>query len=91
MRLTACRLLALLLFCAVPAYAQFDTASLVGTVRDTSGAVTPDTTVTLTSAETGVSLTRTTNADGLPSRWWTACKCRSAPGNASICRWPSAP
>jgi hypothetical protein len=49
----------------VPAYAQFDTASVVGTVRDTTGAATPDATVTLTSAETGVSLTRTTNGEGV--------------------------
>ena len=61
------RLLPMLLLCsfsAAPAYAQFDTASVVGTVRDTTGAATPDTTVTLTDAETGVSLTRTTNGEG---------------------------
>ena len=50
---------------AVPGYAQFDTASVVGTVRDSSSAATPDTTVTLTNAETGVSLTRTTNGEGV--------------------------
>ncbi len=50
---------------AVPAYAQFDTASVVGTVHDSSSAATPDTTVTLTNAETGVSLTRTTNGEGV--------------------------
>src|SRR6266853_1306264 len=55
----------LLSLSAVPAYAQFDTASLVGTVRDTTGAATPDATVTLANAETGVSLTRTTNGEGV--------------------------
>jgi hypothetical protein len=66
MRLTACRaLLLLLVLHAVPAFAQFDTASVVGTVRDTTGASSPDATVTLTNTETGVSLTRTTNADGV--------------------------
>src|SRR5262245_3406403 len=58
-------LVVLICLCAVPAYAQFDTASVVGTVRDTSGAATPDATVTLTNSETGVSLTRTTNGEGV--------------------------
>src|SRR5262245_48689292 len=58
-------LVVLICLCAVPAYAQFDTASVVGTVRDASGASTPDATVTLTSAETGVSLTRTSNGEGV--------------------------
>ena len=66
MRLNACRfVLVLLVFCATPAYAQFDTASVVGTVRDASGAAMPDATVTLTNAETGVSATRTTNGEGV--------------------------
>jgi hypothetical protein len=49
--------------CAAPAYAQFDTASVVGAVRDRSSAAMPDAAVTLTNSETGVSLTRTTNGD----------------------------
>ena len=44
--------------------AQFDTASVVGTVKDVSGAVVPDARVTLTNVATGVSVVRTTNADG---------------------------
>src|SRR5262245_37771320 len=55
----------LLLLLAAPAFAQFDTAAVVGTVRDASGGVVPSATVTLTSTATGVSLTRTTNAEGL--------------------------
>jgi hypothetical protein len=47
-----------------PAFAQFDTASVVGTVRDNSGAVVGDATVTLTNVATGVSLTKTTDSQG---------------------------
>ncbi|HJZ75071.1 MAG TPA: TonB-dependent receptor [Vicinamibacterales bacterium] len=46
------------------ASAQFDTASVVGTVRDASGGIVRDAKVTLTGVETGVSVVRTTNADG---------------------------
>src|SRR5262245_19140123 len=46
------------------ASAQFDTASVVGTVRDASGGFVRDAKVTLTGVETGVSVVRTTNADG---------------------------
>ncbi|HXI30707.1 MAG TPA: carboxypeptidase regulatory-like domain-containing protein, partial [Vicinamibacterales bacterium] len=46
------------------ASAQFDTAAVVGTVRDASGGIVRDAKVTLTSIETGVSVARTTNADG---------------------------
>jgi len=58
-------LVVLICLCAVPAYAQFDTASVVGTVRDTSNAAMPGAIVTLTNSETGVSLTRTTNGEGV--------------------------
>jgi hypothetical protein len=46
------------------AAAQFDTASVVGNVRDVSGAVVPDAKVTLSSATTGISLVKTSTADG---------------------------
>ncbi len=43
------------------------TASISGTVTDPSGAIVPHCTVTATSAETGVSTTQTTNAQGFYS------------------------
>src|SRR3954452_15599126 len=46
------------------ASAQFDTASVVGTVKDTSGATVPDAKVTLTNTQTGVSVVRTSSGDG---------------------------
>jgi hypothetical protein len=49
----------------MPAFAQFDSATIVGTVKDATGAVVPQTVVTLTSTATAVALTRTTNADGV--------------------------
>src|SRR5262245_35976749 len=54
----------LLLLLPPAAHAQFETASVVGTVRDSSGAVVPDAKVTLTNTATGVSLTRTTTGEG---------------------------
>ena len=56
--------LALLVTAVVPAFAQFETASLVGTVTDGSDAVIPGTTITLTNVETGVTQTRTSDANG---------------------------
>ena len=44
--------------------AQFDTASVVGTVRDQSGASIPGAKVTLKNTATSISLTRTTAPDG---------------------------
>src|SRR5687768_4916780 len=49
---------------SVPAWAQFETATVVGTVRDTSGAVVPQAKVTLTNTQTGVAQERTTDANG---------------------------
>jgi hypothetical protein len=55
---------AAVLLVAVPARAQFETATVLGTVRDSTAAVVPDATVTLTNMATAVSLTRSTNAEG---------------------------
>jgi hypothetical protein len=47
-----------------PVLAQTDTASVVGTVRDSLGAVVPGVTVTATQTGTNVALTARTNASG---------------------------
>src|SRR3954463_10240708 len=50
---------------AIPrAAAQFETASVVGTVKDASGGTVPEAKVTLTNTETGVSVIRNTSSDG---------------------------
>jgi len=54
----------LCLVLAFPARAQFESGSVVGTVRDTTGGVVPDATVTLLSPETGVEVKRPTADDG---------------------------
>jgi hypothetical protein len=56
--------LVILLAFAAPAAAQIDTASVVGTVLDQSGAVLPGVTVTATQEATGVVATAVTNASG---------------------------
>jgi len=53
---------AFLLSC--PASAQVDTGSILGTVRDQSGAVIPQAKMTLTNQGTGETFTTTTGADG---------------------------
>src|SRR6185503_10146050 len=53
-----------LLLSAANASAQFDTATVVGTVRDASESVIPGARVTLTAVETGISTVRTSAADG---------------------------
>jgi hypothetical protein len=63
-RARMCLALVLLLVPVPAAWAQFDTASVVGTVKDSSGAVIPGAKVTLTNTETGVSTVRTTGNDG---------------------------
>ena len=54
----ACRLalaaLVAILASATAAFAQFDTASVLGTVRDSTGAVVPGATVTLKNVSTGI-------------------------------------
>jgi len=63
-RLSAICTLLLALLVSAPAFAQFETASVVGAVRDTSGASVPDATVTLISSTTGVAATRMTTGQG---------------------------
>ena len=57
-------LLVLLLAMGAPAWAQFETASVTGVLRDKTGAVVPGAKVTLTNAGTGVSLEQESNKDG---------------------------
>ena len=63
MRLVSLCVFALLLT-ASAAFAQFDSATVLGTVRDTSNAVVPTAKVTLTAVETGISIVRTSSDDG---------------------------
>ena len=46
------------------AHAQSDNGSIVGTVTDSTGAVIPNATVTVTNADTGLKLTGTSNSAG---------------------------
>jgi hypothetical protein len=53
------------LFCVFSQlFAQFDSGSVLGAVRDSSGAVVPGTVVTLTNIETGISAQTTSNEGG---------------------------
>src|SRR5687767_11243603 len=53
-----------LLLTAANASAQFDTATVVGTVRDSSDAIVPGAKVTLTAVETGISAVKMSSDDG---------------------------
>src|SRR5438046_8836857 len=57
-------LLALVMLCAAPLYAQFDTGAVLGTVTDSSGASVNGAAVTLTNEGTSATATFTTQADG---------------------------
>ena len=63
-RLIVCAVLALTFALAPPVHAQFDTATFVGTVKDDTGGVIPGATVTLTSLDTGIAVTRVTDTNG---------------------------
>ncbi len=56
--------LAALVVVATVSYAQVDTGAILGTVKDSTGAVIPGATVTLTNEGTTFTLTTTTGADG---------------------------
>ena len=60
------RVLALLLcsLSVVPCFAQFDTAEVLGTVRDPQGSVIPKATITLTNQETGIEARIITDDNG---------------------------
>ena len=57
-------LLCVSMFTARRVSAQFDTATVVGTVKDASGGSVPTAKVTLTHFETGISDIRSSNAEG---------------------------
>ena len=61
---TAALLLVFVFARATSAFAQFETAALVGTVVDSSGGAVADAVITATNVETGVAQTRTTDARG---------------------------
>src|SRR5215203_1182758 len=52
------------LLSTVVSFAQFDTATVLGTVRDSNGAVLPGVTVTLKNESTAISVNAQTDADG---------------------------
>ncbi len=54
----------LLLLPALQCYGQFESASVLGYVRDTTSAAIPNSTVTLTNVATGIKQTATTDSDG---------------------------
>src|SRR5260370_3150118 len=54
----------LLMLPALSAYGQFESASVLGYARDTSGAAVPNSTVTLTNTATGIVQKSTTDAEG---------------------------
>jgi Carboxypeptidase regulatory-like domain/TonB dependent receptor-like, beta-barrel len=56
--------LALCLTFATAAWAQKDTGSIVGTVKDSTGAVVPDAKVTVTDTEMGINFVTSTNSSG---------------------------
>lgn len=60
----AAMLLAVVLFAVPAAHAQTDTASIVGTVKDSSGAVMPGVTITVTEAATDVAQMTVSNSSG---------------------------
>src|SRR5215468_10943756 len=63
-RVPAILLICLLMVAAATAVAQFDTAVVLGAVRDPNGAVVPKATVTLKNLATGVTATAQTDNDG---------------------------
>src|SRR5262245_32484886 len=65
MRIKLWLLLCVLALFATPALAQFETGNVVGTIKDSSGAVVPLAKVTLTNTQTGVSVEKISDANGI--------------------------
>ena len=61
---TLMMVLSMALIPAAIAFAQFDAATVLGAVRDSSGAVVPGATVTLKNTATGIAATTTSDQDG---------------------------
>lgn len=57
-------MMALIVACAIPAFAQLDRGSIVGTVRDSSGALIPNASIAVTNTATGVAVTTQANTAG---------------------------
>ena len=81
--LTGSLFLAVALLRPAAATAQIDTASIVGTVTDTSGAVLPGVTLTATQDGTGFTSTATTNWNDATNYWRTYLVVTSAGGAVS--------
>src|SRR5205823_9387235 len=64
-KLTVALVLAVLCLFALPAYAQFDSATVSGVIQDGTGGVLPGADVTLTSVGTGLERRTVTNEAGL--------------------------
>jgi hypothetical protein len=62
--ITVALTLGLMAALAVPSYAQVTTGTIVGTVKDNTGAVVPGATVTVTEAGKGTSSTYVTDTSG---------------------------
>jgi hypothetical protein len=62
--LQATSLLCVLFICATSTFAQFDTATVLGTVKDANGAVISGATVTLKNIDTGITATAQSDEDG---------------------------
>jgi Carboxypeptidase regulatory-like domain/TonB-dependent Receptor Plug Domain/TonB dependent receptor len=52
------------LFFSIPAFAQFDSATVLGTIRDANGAALPGATITLKNNATGIATTANTDGNG---------------------------
>src|SRR5688572_27119021 len=63
-RLSLLSLLSMLLFVASPLFAQFETSTVLGTIKDETGGAAPGVTVTLTSLDTGITQSKVTDGQG---------------------------